>query len=415
MSTFDYKLTRFLYPVDEVQYSLITSLIKKENIDACYYWAFELYYSGLENDLFDLFFKIHYDFYAERNPKLEHYIINKRKKWINDKDIKHISFVVKNLFIATPTPTVFLMRQYINSSGYPSHVYNNANGYTNKDSHINFTTEYKNLCMAISYGRLANIAYDLNRLVKRDGCEVVREIIIDHFKIEFGGFQDEGREKIDKAWNERVILDDTHLLLAMVVHLMVDEYKINTRAVFGSPQQENIDDILEIENTVIEKKYQTLCYKRKWKTCNLIGSFELARHHTLSNFIEDNLFHWEYYASRVPLWYKRIKDHCGNINHDNRELVFTNEEMEEQFYNYYSYELDEQPKEVQDLSLHNIMSSSWKIWFYNVFSNKYSDNEKLNIDLLTDDFCKIHINNSSPDLDILSIIKNIPTEYKIIY
>ena len=410
MSTNPYKLTRFLYPVDEVQYSLITSLVKKENIDACYYWAFELYYSGLENHLFDLFFKIHYDFYAERNPKLEHYIVNKRKKWMEDKDIRHVAFIVKNLFIATPTPTVFLMRQYINSSGHPSHVYNAASG--SSVSHINFTAEYKNLCMAISYGRLANIAHDINRLVKRDGSDVVREVIIDHFRIEFGGFIDRGREKLDKAWNERIIFDDIHLLLAMIVHLMVDDDKINTRSVFGTPLQENIDEILEIENTVIEKKYRTLCFKRKWKTCDLIGSFELSRHHSLSKFIEDNWFHWEYYASGVPLWYKRIQDYNGIINHDKRELVFHDEEMEEQFREQYGYELDEQPKEVQDLSLHNIMSSSWKLWFYNIFG----PNRELSvIDALSDDFSKIHINNSSPDLDILSIVKNIPTEYKIIY
>ena len=190
-----YRLTRFLYPVDEVEYSLITSLIKKENIEASYFWAFELYYSGLENELFNLFMKIHYDFYAERNPKLENYIINKRKKWIMEKNIIHIACIVKNLFISNPTPTVFLMRQYINASGHPSHIYNGSNI---KSTFINFEAEYKNLCMAISYGRLANIAYDINRLVKRDGSDVVHAVLIDHFRIELGGFQDGGREKIDK-------------------------------------------------------------------------------------------------------------------------------------------------------------------------------------------------------------------------
>lgn len=412
MSSFNvnaYKLTRFLYPVDEVKYSLITSIIKKTNIDICYYWTFELYYSGLENDMFYLFLKIYYDFYAERNPKLEHYIINKRKKWIIDKDITHIAFIVKNLFIAIPTPTVFLMRQYINSSGYPSHVYNNTS--VSNNSNINFASEYKNLCMAISYGRLANIAYDINRLVRRDGSDVVREVIIDHFRIELGGFIDEGKDKIDKAWNERVIFDDIHILLAIVVHLMVDEDKINTRSVFGTPTQQNIDEILETENSVIEKSYQTLCFKRKWKTDDLIGSFVLARY-VLPDFIKDNWFHWEYYSSSVPLWYKRIQEHSGTINNDKRELVFINELMEEKFYKHYGYELDEQPKEVQDLSLHNIISTSWKIWFYNVFG----DSRELSImDVLSYDFCKININNSTPDLDILSIIKNIPTEYRIIY
>ena len=53
----NYRLTRFLYSVDEVKYSLITALLKKVDIDECYYWAFELYFSRIEKELFD-FMKI---------------------------------------------------------------------------------------------------------------------------------------------------------------------------------------------------------------------------------------------------------------------------------------------------------------------------------------------------------------------
>ena len=113
----------------------------------------------------------------------------------------------------------------------------------------------------------------------------------------------------------------------------------------------------------------------------------------------------------MPLWFNRIQKYSGSINSEKRELVFQDEALEEQFYQHYSYELDEQPKEVQDLSLHYIHSTSLNIWFYDVFGIK----NQLDVDMLIYDFSKISINNSSVDLDIISIIKNIPTKYKIVY
>ena len=43
-----YILTRFLYIKDEVELSLVSALLKKRNVQECYYWAFELYYSGFD-------------------------------------------------------------------------------------------------------------------------------------------------------------------------------------------------------------------------------------------------------------------------------------------------------------------------------------------------------------------------------
>ena len=63
-----YTLTRFLYIKDEVELSLVTALLKKKNLQECYYWAFELYYSGFDTELFQLLWKIYFDFYYEYNP-----------------------------------------------------------------------------------------------------------------------------------------------------------------------------------------------------------------------------------------------------------------------------------------------------------------------------------------------------------
>ena len=453
-STSSYRLTRYLYSVDEVKYCLITALLKKKDIDECYYWCFELYFSQLEEELFELFYKIHYDFYAERNPKLEGYIKTKKTKWLFDKKIIHIASIIKNMFIADSTPTVFLMRQYIAAFGVPSHIYKNTN-HIMCGNMINFSADYKNLCSAISYGRLANIAYDINFLTERDGADVVHKVIIDYFETEFGGIYEEGREKINKIWKNREFKsDDIHVLLAIVVHLMADIEQIKTRPLFAIPAQDIITDLLHFDSEIIQPVYDTLCHKRKYKINNVIGAFELDRD-GLPDFLNDNWLHWEYYATGVPLWENRLSGYDGMVNHNKRELWFPDDDdskpssdadndtieayyndRREKFYKLYGYELDEQPKNTQYLSLYQIDPLSWKIWICDVFGLKDDGNKcvnvngivDMNLDLLADQMSDMNIAGldikeitmqGNPyiykELDIDSILKNMPVDFRFIY
>ena len=319
---------------------------------------------------------------------------------------------------------------------------------------INFSSEYKNLCSAISYGRLANIAYHINRLAKRDGGDVVHKVIIDYFETEYGSICEGGRAKINELWKNRMMKDSIHVLLAIVVHLMADIEQIKTRPLFIIPPQDKINDILWFENEIINPVYQTLTVKRKYKTNNIIGSFELARD-DLPDFLNDNWLHWEYYATGVPLWNNRVSSLDGKIDHNKRELWFPGDDdavdgdscvtecdeddVREKFYKQYGFELDEQPKEVQYLSLYQIHPLTWKVWICDVFGlkNDYIDEEKNentiidpngDIDLLMDqisdmNICEMNIKEinieGNPDiyieLDIDSIIKNMPVDYRFIY
>ena len=62
MNMTNYTLTRLLYSEDEIIFTFITSLLKRESISESYYWAYELYYSG--TDIFSLLWKIYFDFYV---------------------------------------------------------------------------------------------------------------------------------------------------------------------------------------------------------------------------------------------------------------------------------------------------------------------------------------------------------------
>ena len=67
-------LTRYLYITDEVKYSLLLSLIDKKDIHNVLFWAYELYYSGYDEELFKYIRCIYFDFYALQHPKFYRFI-----------------------------------------------------------------------------------------------------------------------------------------------------------------------------------------------------------------------------------------------------------------------------------------------------------------------------------------------------
>lgn len=89
-----------------------------------------------------------------------------------------------------------------------------------------------------------------------------------------------------------------------------------------------------------------------------ISPVELAKMHRL---------HWLYYASFSPIWSRRIEKYGGLINHQDKRVEFAGgndeeensddnnedaQDLEEQFYENYGYELDEQPVDIQSKMVH---------------------------------------------------------------
>ena len=112
-------------------------------------------------------------------------------------------------------------------------------------------------------------------------------------------------------------------------------------------------------------------HKRYVSIDEFVGSFTLARFKwsTHEEFIKELYFHWEYYAMGSPLWLKRLQIFGGIINENEKKIEFMSEEGEEGFYNLYAYELDELPKEVQDMSMKKVNNTDGKAWYNHVFND----------------------------------------------
>ena len=62
-------------------------------------------------------------------------------------------------------------------------------------------------------------------------------------------------------------------------------------------------------------------------------------------------YHWEYFASFSPLWKARINQYGGLPDHDERKIVFEDEQLSQEFYDNYGYEPDELSVEIQEKNI----------------------------------------------------------------
>ena len=88
-----FQLTRYLYEKEEVEYSLVISLLKKK--ESALFWAFELYHSGFKEELKQIIWKIYYFYYAALNRTLEAYLFTKLKN-MNE---EIIPYIIHNLLV----------------------------------------------------------------------------------------------------------------------------------------------------------------------------------------------------------------------------------------------------------------------------------------------------------------------------
>lgn len=346
-------LTRFLYAKDEVELSLMMALLNNEDLRIIYYWAYELYYSGFA--IFDILLKIYLDNYYEKQPYLLNYIRKKQQLWKADGDMKHIAYVLRNMYNLQASNTVFMARQYMFNYGAMKFNYQAGSvcATTYNDEAFGPTVLYKieggtyraYFLRAVARRHMENVWYYLKMLLKKgEAVEVVEEalgIVLD--------------ATILKEKDTSLL---THYIIACIVQVLYNtdtDTDMDTDAkkhIFVVPKKEHLDHNRSLEEDKITPVYDTLMHKRFVSIDQDIGSFTLARD-SFPDLEKEIWFHWEYYAMGSPLWQKRLSKWGGSVNHITKKIEFPTDEMQEAFYELYAYEFDELPKEVQAMSLHD--------------------------------------------------------------
>lgn len=361
-------LTRLLYPKDEVIISLVNELLIKQNLDICYYWISELYFS--DQNIFWLMWKIYFDFYSEYNPKLEIYIKKKQILYNTSPKLEYLFDIITNLFSCKKSPTVFLLRQYNSINNKPLIIYRHSS-HKKWDWLKEYEKKYRTLLKSLHKDNLITAVVQLqNILINTDAKEVYNVIISYYSKYIVLVASD----KIEKKWNTRDWYDDFHGLLSLIVHLHTDTNNINKRHIIKKTDNKVINHYININNTIElrhkskNKVYRILSEFRTYSLHADCDAFKVIKNMNVS-FKNDNLMFWEYFAYKSPIWKERIQNFGGVSCEKTKNIVFKNTDDEENFYESYNMEFDEQSKVVQDLSLLVKKNIGWSTWYNAIFTD----------------------------------------------
>lgn len=134
---------------------------------------------------------------------------------------------------------------------------------------------------------------------------------------------------------------------------------------------------IEMLDKSIEPAYKTLKYRRIYLIKNNLGGFKLRRDELENNkcfggkeikgVIYAYWYSWEYYANFSPIWKKRFKNYKASFNEE-KEIIWEDLDLQENFYEKYGYEPDEQPRICHYKSLEPIWGDlkSWIKDIYNI-------------------------------------------------
>jgi len=297
------RLTRLLYSYDEVVFTLYTKMIKKD-MDECYFWIGELYYSG--ENIKDILLYYHKEFCGYTTFYFQE---------IYD-TLESCIHLMLNLMQIIPTPELFLVRN--EKKIFPTHRFSGKREVL--------------LEKGIQYKKTMNISYYLNEEIKRNGLNKT-----------IG--------KVEKIMNTKI---DPHDILESIFEGIYISLPTNFIL-------EDIDDkLLMIESRYLTTQPYKLLKERLYKICDSIGCFNIVQDYDR----EDVLLHWEYYTQGTPFWDALWEEY--NVTFVNKKPIFTSDESLEMFYEIYGYELDEQSKETQDKGFVTINDCSIKQWLKNI-------------------------------------------------
>jgi hypothetical protein len=306
--------TRYLYIKDEVKLALLISLLNKS--DKALFWAYELFWSGFQIELFGLLLKIYYDFFATLNPTFELYLNKKKTIYFLelDKREKIVASIINNLLIRAFNTDVFMMRKVCELFEQDPDLLERAKVYqilTAKDETNALESQFVPT-------KIILLAKMLTKLFE------------------------EKNEKIKKQKNFYVKVD--------------------------------AESMLQYRTITVTPVYRTLARACKFgiNDDKMLSLFKLARTKE-PNLLEKYNNNWLYPASLSPGWFERIRLFKGYINYVNQKVKFVTEEAEEAFNEKYGYEPDEQPLETKEKAL-GVKGTIEKINTWATFYKKYKNN-----------------------------------------
>ena len=369
------EFTRLYYNVEEVVYSFKSALLKKRDVLECYFWAFELIYSGI--DLFEIIWEIYYDYYSVLNPKLEKYIKTKQIQWESEHNEEPICYIIQNLFILSHSYEVYMMRNYI-LTGWSDILIISKPNIKMKEYLKKYDKKWHCLINAIHKGLLNNVCYHLSHLMESsdtddnnhyDIYKVICLFIIDKLGLDQG---DEVHfdKTVQRLWNGEKYSNKLHYMLAVIYQLYVDETKVNKKKIYIAPDRDDITFVKHLktlQGDIGSKNLRDYC---RFGIDKNIGCIKTLDRFKFNNYTEEIRNHWEYYARNSRYWNNILADKAVLVDSERKEIKFLNLDEEEIFYRNYGPDFDELPREIQEsIGLVDIEPSE-RDWIYYIYGEE---------------------------------------------
>jgi hypothetical protein len=363
MSSNDLIFTRYLYVKDEVELSLLVSILNKS--DDSMFWAYELYYSGFKQDLINLIWKIYYDFFATLNPTFEAYLLKKFKELLSENDLakdRIVSSIIQDLLFRPFNTDVFFLRNICS-------LFEIDIEYGSRTENITDISDFKyNMIEWIANNDYRSMSQWILNVNKNININDVYNTCLDIFELTNPKLIKEFTSALKTNINANIIL------LAKIMCFISKKKQLKKgKSIYINVEAEDIVMYETMHGTEELKHYKVL---EKAYICGIddlkhLSLFKLKRNKY--NLKEIYWHNWEYYASFSPLWLQRINQFEGIIDYTNKTILFEEEptdDLQQEFYGLYGLEPDEQKQEIQNKSIMKIEKKhDWKY-----FNDKYKNN-----------------------------------------
>lgn len=163
-------------------------------------------------------------------------------------------------------------------------------------------------------------------------------------------------QKLIDSWTDDENLDWN--LGTIIITLASRNYSLNS-FIKGYFDLECVDQkkIVSKNNLVIHlkekdiQKYKTVEVERPWQYLRTACKYAIRKEtNDLFKYVTVNKAdfrdHWLYYSRETPFWVDKIAACDGEIDDEKKQIVFPDEDLEEQFYDAWNIEPDEQPLEI---------------------------------------------------------------------
>lgn len=351
--------SRHLYLTQDVQNCFIHCLLNsdKEQEDELYFWFKELYDETTDHAMWNLVYRIYYDFYAVTNPLYENYLYKIHKS--SDKQRapgeKYLWKAIQSLKNLITTDMVFKMRIMKVDRNYISKESKQFKKLKDKMRLAIQTKNYHDIRYIIDcYKKPINLYRD----IKKAFIMINNDDLNNDIKL----------KKQEKLFEKYKYENKKHACMALVAYLICPPEYIwdneNNMFISHPTRDLSLNDLEELDEIDEEEVMNDIVSEMQSLdvSCNNvmkddIRNATLYHVYPIINILcepgEKPIYEfgngkWIYYARTSKYWKNAIQDMNGIVNHEDKTVTFKRLLDEVEFCANYDYDLEEVSSDIQN-------------------------------------------------------------------